>query len=474
MASSISSLGIGSNLDLSGLLDSLKSSEQSRLTPLKTQQSSFKSQLSAYGVLQGALEQVQTASEALGKADLYKSTQVASESEAFKVEGSADAVPGRYSVDVDRIAKAQSLVSAGQAAIDSPVGQGGTITLSLGDGAGNVSNSVDIAVDPADSSLEGLRDAINGADIGVNASIINDGSAAGYRIVLSSEQTGTDSQISVAVAEPAGETALSGLLAYDSATHSGSMQETVAAENASVRVNGVTVESQSNTLEEAIQGVTVTLSGTTEQSETITSSRDDGKIKKAFETFVSAYNRLQSVSSSLTSYGGEDGTNGVLIGDSTVRSIQTQLRGALNTPVEGSSFNALAQIGVSLQNDGTMEIDDDTFDAALADNRADVAALMSGDGSDENSGVAGMLGNALERLVGDNGLLSAAKTGTENRIDGLGDRMDSMQDSIDATIERYRQQFIELDSLMSSLNSTGNYLTQQLGMLNNNSSDNSN
>jgi len=474
MASSISSLGIGSNLDLSGLLDSLKSSEQSRLAPLKNQQASYKSQLSAYGVLQGALEQVQTASEALGKADLYKSTQISSEAKAFKVEGSAEAVPGRYTIDVDRIAKAQSLVSAGQAATDSTIGQGGTITLSLGDGAGNVSKSVDISVDPSDSSLDGLRDAINGADIGVNASIINDGSAAGYRLVLSSEDTGTNSQISVSVAEPDGESALSAVLSYDSAANSGAMQETVAADNASVRVNGITVESQSNTLEQAIQGVTVTLSSTTEQSETITSSRDDGKIKKAFETFVSAYNRLQSVSSSLTSYGGEDGTNGVLIGDSTVRSIQTQLRSALNTPVEGSSFNALAQIGVSLQNDGTMAIDDDTFDAALADNRADVAALMSGDASDDSTGVAGMIGNTLERLVGDNGLLAAVKTGTENRIDGLGDRLGRMQDSVDATIERYRQQFIELDSLMSSLNSTGNYLTQQLSMLNNNSSDNSN
>ncbi|MES1923815.1 flagellar filament capping protein FliD [Salinisphaera sp. T31B1] len=471
MASAISSLGIGSNLDLSGLLDSLKSSEQSRLTPLKNQQASYRSQLSAYGVLQGALQQIQTASKALGKATLYDSIQVSSAAEAFTVSGGAEAVPGRYAIDVDRIAQAQSLVSDGQAALDAPIGQGGTLTLSLGDSAGQTGDSVAITLGADGSSLEGVRDAINEAGIGINASIINDGSAAGYRLVLSSEDTGTEAQISVAVSEPAGETALTDLLSYDSGTGRGALTQTVAAENALLRVNGVTIESPSNTLDEAIQGMTLTLSSTTDTAQIVSSTRDDNKIKKAFETFVSAYNRFQGVAKSLTAYGGEDGGNGVLIGDSTVRSISNQLRGALNTPMADGGFSALAEIGVSLQSDGTMALDDDAFDTALAERRGDVADLMAGPPDTDAGGVAGLLGTTLERLVGDDGLLAAARSGTENRIDGLDERLSRMQDSVDATIARYREQFIQLDSLMSSLNSTGNYLTQQLSMLNNNRND---
>lgn len=470
MAASISSLGVGSNLDLSSLLSGLQQSEQSRLAPLQNMQASYQSRLSAYGVLQGALERLQGAAETLGKADIYDSTKLSTSAKAFSATVSDDAVAGSYTIDVDALAQAQSLVAAGQSASDETIGQGGTLTLSLGDAEGNIGETVDIELASEDSSLEGIRDAINGADIGVSASIINDGSDSPYRLVLSADETGTASQISLSVDEPAGETALSDLLAYDSTSATGALEQTVAARDASLIVNGIAITSQSNTVEGAIQGVTLSLSAETESSETLTATRDDDAIKGAFETFVSAYNRLQTISGSLTAYGGEDGNSGVLIGDSTVRSIQNQLRSALNTSVDGAAFSAMSQMGISLQTDGTMEIDDEVFDAALADNLGDVEALMRGDGSDTNTGVAGVLGNTLERLAGDNGLVAAATEGTENRLDGVADRMSRMQDSIDATVERYRQQFIELDSMMASLNSTSNYLTQQLSILNNNSS----
>ncbi|MES1938662.1 flagellar hook-associated protein [Salinisphaera sp. T5B8] len=462
-----SSLGIGSGLDLSSLLDGLRTSEQQRLVPLQKQASSYNTKFSAYGTLQSSFANFQSAAEALGKASLYEGVKTSVEGDAFSAVASEKADPGSYSIEVDQLARSQSLVSAGQASVDEQIGNGGTITLSLGNSAGNVSETVDIELDAADSSLSGIRDAINAADIGVNASIVNDGSGTPYRLVLSSNTTGTDSQISVSVAEnnDDGSTPLADLLDYDSAAGSGAMSETVAARDAQLSVNGIAVVSQTNRVEEAIAGVTLTLSKTTTEPQSLTATRDTDAVKSALQKFVKAYNSVNSISDKLTAFDAEKEISGVLLGDSTARTAETRVRGALNTPISGGTFSGLAEIGISLQRDGTMEIDDEALDEALANNLADVGQLMAG--SDGNDGLSQVLVSTLDAVAGDNGLLQSASDGMKQRIDRLGDRMEREQESIDATIARYQKQFVQLDSLMASINSTSNYLTQQFKSLSN-------
>ena len=395
MSSITSSLGIGSGLDLSSLLDGLQSAEQQRLVPLQTRASSYNTKLSAYGTLQSTLAGFQTAAEKLGDAALFSGVKTASSSEAFKASAGNNAEPGSYSLEVFELARAQSLVTAGQASTTDTIGNGGTITLSVGDADGNVSESVDIDIDIAaqDSSLSGIRDAINAADIGVSASIVNDGSDTPYRLVLSSNATGTDSQITLSVAEDnegstgggllgGGDapTPLADLLDYDSSSGEGQMTQTVAARNARIAVNGIDIQSQSNTVEDAIQGVTLTLSGTTAEPQTLTATRDTDSVKAALEGFVAAYNRVHALSEKLTAFDGEDKANGILLGDSTARAVETRVRSALNTPIAGGMFSGLAEIGVSLQRDGTMEIDDEALDDALANNLGGIGALLASEG----------------------------------------------------------------------------------------------
>ena len=392
MSSITSSLGIGSGLDLSSLLDGLQSAEQQRLVPLQTRASSYNTKLSAYGTLQSTLAGFQTAAEKLGDAALFSGVKTASSSEAFKASAGNNAEPGSYSLEVFELARAQSLVTAGQASTTDTIGNGGTITLSVGDADGNVSESVDIDIAAQDSSLSGIRDAINAADIGVSASIVNDGSDTPYRLVLSSNATGTNSQITLSVAEDnegAGggllgggdaPTPLADLLDYDSSTGEGQMTQTVAARNARIAVNGIDIQSQSNTVEDAIQGVTLTLSGTTAEPQTLTATRDTDSVKAALEGFVAAYNRVHALSEKLTAFDGEDKANGILLGDSTARAVETRVRSALNTPIAGGMFSGLAEIGVSLQRDGTMEIDDEALDDALANNLGGIGALLASEG----------------------------------------------------------------------------------------------
>lgn len=461
-----SSLGIGSGLDLSSLLDGLRSSEQQRLVPLQRQASSYNTKLSAYGTLQSSLANFQTAAEALGKASLYEGVKTTTDSDAFKAVANEKADPGSYSIEVQQLARSQSLVSAGQAGVDDKIGSGGKITLSLGDGAGNISETVDIDLADADSSLSGIRDAINAADIGVNASIVNDGSGTPYRLVLSSNTTGTASQISASVAENNGDgsTPLGDLLNYDSTAGSGAMSQTVAARDAKLSVNGIEIVSQTNRVEEAIEGVTLTLSKTTSEPQSLTATRDTDSVKAALDRFVKAYNSVNTLSDKLTAFDSEKEISGVLLGDSTARTAETRVRGALNTAISGGAFSSLAEIGVSLQRDGTMKIDDEKLDKALANNLADVGQLLAG--KDESGGLSKVLVSTLDAVAGEQGLLQSASNGMKTRIDNLTESMEREQESIDSTIARYQKQFVQLDSIMASINSTSNYLTQQFASLN--------
>jgi flagellar hook-associated protein 2 len=465
-----SSLGIGSGLDLGSLLEGLKSSEQQRLVPLENRAVSYNTKISAYGTLQSALSGFQSAAEALGDTALFQGVKTRSDSDAFTATAGTDATPGSYSIEVGPLARRQSLVSAGQASVEDSIGSGGTITLSLGDGAGDKSATAQIELGADDSSLAGIRKAINDADIGITASIVNDGSDTPNRLVLSSEATGTDSQISISVSEDNddGSTPLGDLLTYDSSAENGgnnaTMDQSVPARNASLSVNGIDIVSQSNTVEGAIQGVTLNLTGASSEPQTMSASRDTGAVKAALEKFVSAYNRVDKLSDNLTAFNGEDEARGILLGDSTVRNVNSQVRSALNTPVQGGAFSALAEIGISLQRDGTMAIDEPALDKALSDDMAGVSQLLAG--GDENAGLSSALVATLESVAGDKGLLQSASDGMQTRIDSLSDQMERKQESIDATVERYRKQFVQLDSIMANLNSTSNYLTQQFESLN--------
>lgn len=460
-----SSLGVGSGLDLASLLDGLKSAEQQRLAPLRTQASSYNTKLSAYGTLQSTLTNFKSSVEKLGESDLFRGVKMNSESEAFKASAATDADTGSYNIEVTQLARAQSLVTAGEPSTEAAIGNGGTITLSLGNAAGEVSETVDIDISAENSSLDGIRDAINAADIGVNASIVNDGSDKPYRLVLSSQATGTASQITVAVTENNGDTStpLGDLLNYDGVVASSNMTETVAARDAQLSVNGIAITSQNNTVENAIQGVTLTLTGTTTEPQSLSATRDTEAVKSALQSFVSGYNRVRTISDKLTAFNGEDSASGVLLGDSTARTVQTRVRSALNTPVEAGAFSSLAQIGITLQRDGSMEIDEEKLDAALASNLSDIEQLMVGNG--EARGLSTMLTGVVDEVAGEKGLLQNASDGMKSRIESLSERMERAQDSIDATIDRYRQQFVQLDTMMATLNSTQNYLSQQFEAL---------
>ncbi|WDY57905.1 flagellar filament capping protein FliD [Pseudomonas sp. PSKL.D1] len=448
---SITSLGVGSGLDLESILESLEESKTtSLLDPITTQEESVEAEISAYGTLTSALDALQTAAEALADASLYESLSTSISGSGVAVSTSSDAVAGSYSIEVTQLAQAQSLATDGISDTSSTLGTG-TLTLQVGD-----SDAVSITLDSSNNTLEGLRDAINAADAGVTATLVNDGSDTPYRLVLTSDSTGTESEMTVSYSSSDSSDLATSLF--------GNMTETVAAQDAELTINGIAITSQSNTVEEALQGVTLTLSATG-SSQTLTIERDTDTILDAITSFVDAYNDFVATVDELTAYDADAGTAGELLGDSTTRRISTELASDLYSEIGSGTFTYLSQLGIGLESDGTLSIDEDTLQSALDDNIDAVSEFFIG--TDESSGFITRMTDDLDNYLDeDTGLITAKTDSLDSKLDQLEERYEEKQALIDSEMERWREEFTELDTLISTLNSTADYLTTQFEALN--------
>lgn len=238
-----------------------------------------------------------------------------------------------------------------------------------------------VTIDNTNNSLQGIRDAINKANIGVTASIVSDGGTTPNHLVIKSNKTGATSSMKISVA---GDAAISNLLAYDPAGTQ-NMTQSTAAQSAALSVNGIAVTSATNTISSAVEGVTLNLSkiGTSN----LTVSANTGAVTSAVNAFVKAYNDLNSTIKKTTGYNADTKEAGVLLGDSSVRTIESQLRKMMATPLTGSSgsLTTLSKVGISIDKTGTMSVDTGKLAAAMNANMKDVAALFSSIGATSDS-----------------------------------------------------------------------------------------
>jgi flagellar hook-associated protein 2 len=443
---SISSLGIGSGLDLNGLLHQLNEAERSKLEPIKQQIQNQQVRISAYGELQGGLSGFQASAQALNDASLFQSLSATANGDAVQAAAGPEASPGLYAIEVEQLATAGSLATQRVESLDDTLNDGqATLELSFTDS--DLNHGVTIA---ENSTLEDVRDTINSdPEAAVNASIVNDGQ--GYRLALMSQKTGE--QASIVDAD------FDNLVTESALADKAVLQE---GQDAKFEVNGIAVESAGNQVDDAIQGVALSLER--EGSSTLTIEQDTKVVQQAVVDFVETYNELKGTAGRLTAYNGEDGQAGELIGDSTVRTIESRLRSDLSSGVtDAGDIGMLADIGISLRVDGTLELDEARLEAALMQDPDGVGAFFAGEAAAD--GMAGRLEATLDQLLDADGALEGAIGGAENRIESLNDRYTRTEQTIDATIARYQTQFSQLDGMIAQMNQTSAYLTEQLGML---------
>lgn len=461
----ISSIGIGSNLQLSDLLDQLQKAEQAPLDAINTQAKSYQTKLSAYSQVQSVLSAYQAAANKLSDAATFGAVKATvGTPDVMSVATAPKAVPGNYSITVNTLATAQSLVSGNVTDQKSAIG-GGELLFDFGEAlaTGGASTSTKKVTIPAGSSLEGMRDAINKAGIGVTASIVNDGSASPYRLVLTSEKTGTQATMRVSSTDAA----LNNVVAFDPAAAAGvnKMEQKVPPANATLKINGIDVVSQSNSVVDAAQGVTMNLAKTGTTSLVVT--RDNEAIKASVQAFVTAYNNIQNTAKSLTAFDTKAGTSAALTGDGTLRSIQSSLRSMLGGATDDSNGGkiTLIDVGIAFDKDGTMKLDDAKLTKALNNNLGGVTALFS---STTGSGGIGKQASAyIDSLSKTDGALKVAQDGITKTLKDLEKDYTRVQDRVTATVDRYKAQFTQLDLAVAQMNRTSSYLTQQFNALNN-------
>lgn len=457
---SISSLGVGSGMDLSSILDSLEAAEKASLKPISAQQSSFTAKLSAYGTLKNALVSFQTANTALNKADLFSATTTTSSSSAFSATTAGNAIAGKYTISVSQLAQAQTLTSKTSRTDNKTAIASADSTITIQQGGGKAAVKIDLSA--ANSSLSGIRDAINKADAGVSASIINVGNGQ-YRLSVTANDTGADNAMTISVS---GDTTLQSFMGYDASGNSG-MDVSVTAQNATLKVNNIDIENSSNVITDALEGITLNLNDTTTGNQTLTISKDTSKAEKAINDWVTAYNALQDTFASLTKYTAVDAgsdaqstNNGALLGDSTLRTIQTQLKSILSATSSSGSFKTLAQIGVTTDpSTGSLKVDSDKLKDALKTDATGVQEMIVGDG--KTTGITNMVGTNLTSWLSSKGIIQTATDGVSKTLNNLTAQYNAASDRIDSTVARYKAQFTQLDLLVNSLNSTSSYLKQQ-------------
>lgn len=399
----IASAGIGSNLDVNGIISQLMAVEQRPLLALTKQEASYQSKISALASLKGALSGFQTAVRGLSSASNFQTIKsTVADTSVLTASTVSTAAPGSYAIEVKQLAQAQKLTAAGQANTTDAIGSG-TITIDFGTisggtfdaetgkytGAGFASNgsgTKTVTIDASNNSLVGIRDAINAANLGVTATIVNDGSTNPYRLVLTSATAGASNSLKVSVAGDAG---LQNLLNHNPADNAGqNLSQTVAARSALLKVDGLEVSKNSNTISDMIQGVTLNLLKTNEGNPTtLTVTRDTSGIKTSVENFVKSYNDLHKTLKDLASYDSATQKAGVLLGDGAVMSIQRQLRNAFNMPLAGNvgDYKSLPQIGINFQTDGTLALDASKLQAAINAAPQNVVGLFASAGRPSDS-----------------------------------------------------------------------------------------
>lgn len=357
MAPLISFGGLASGLDTQAIIDALVGARRRPIDLLEDRKAEFDFLKSAYESLRDKLTALEDAASELAKSTKLLAFE-ASSSDPTVVTATADgsAAEGSFSVQVTSLAKAKVDASGGYADFDTTSVGSGTIKITVG------GTTTDVVIDPSASTLEDVRDAINQADAGVTATIVNEGTGASpYKLVVSADQTGT------ANAQTIDLSAFSGSLAFTTVQ---------AAADASLTVNGISVTRSENEIDDVVPGVT--FQALSLGSATVTLSPDYSAIEEKIEDYVAAHNDLVDYVNSQIEVDPDTQTGGPFNGESAVRSIKSQILSKISLAgFPGGSLSSLAEVGLELEADGTLTFDSTKFEQAAKTNLADVTALLT-------------------------------------------------------------------------------------------------
>ena len=468
----ITSLGIGSGIDINSIVNQLVALERRPLQLMKNDATRLQTQVSSFGRMQSLYSGLQSASNALNDAKLWtRSAATSSDATAVSSTGGNDAAAGNYAVTVQALASSQTVASGSNFAAATALVGSGTLTFQLGSwnadqtGFTDKPDSAAVMVDvTATDTLQSLRDKINASSAGVTASIVSD--ASGVRLSLRSASTGAENGFRISAAE-SGAPGLA-RLAYDPLSGPGEMTLTQSAGNARAVINGIAVVSASNELSGVIEGLTLRLRKETATPVDIAVTSDRTAVSAAVKTFTDAYNDLARYLGEQTRFDAATQTGGPLQGDSAVTSLQSRLRGPLNAQSGASTaFARLSDAGLELQRDGTLKINQTKLDGAM-DRLAELQKAFTNTdiANPANAGFTRRFAELATQVLASDGSLSTRTAGLKKLIDKNSDNQTRLNDRVERFQQRLVQQYTAMDANVARLNALQSYLSQQIAALN--------
>lgn len=343
---------------------------------LERNQEKVTTELDALKYLQTNLNAFNTYVTDLSSPDLFQQLNATSANENIvSVTAQAGAALGSYQVESRQLAQSHTTVFDNTFASTSSSVTNGTLSFTAG------GQQHDITIDGTNNTLEGLQKYINNGDFGVSAAVINNGS--GYQLMMTSQTSGAAGEIVFGGTPP----------------ELSSQTTTAVAQDAEMVLNGLTLTSSTNTFDQVIDGVTFQLSSASIGTQnTVTIDQSTEQVDEAIRSFVDVYNQLDTILDELGSYNSSDLTEaeleseeyqyfGDLAGSSLLRSVKDQVKASMSGAIDelGGNLNSLAQVGISFDREGQLNIDEGTYNSALASNLEAVSNLFSKGGSTDDN-----------------------------------------------------------------------------------------
>jgi flagellar hook-associated protein 2 len=469
---------VSGGLDVQGIVDNLIYVAQEPIRRMQKQSTQFQNKISAFQTINTKLSTVLDKVNAiLFKGDsvplqtpfsfedrlagsVFSSVSASSSDEtAVKATGTKGSASGSFSISVTDLASAETTAAQNVADTSTTTFGTGTLSIQVGSGA-----AVEVSIDGSNNTLEGIRKAINAADAGVTATIVNDGTPdTPYRLIVSSNETGTANAFTITSNLAGGGQALT-------------FSEVHAATNAAFQVNGINVTKNSNTVTDVIDGVTLNLVSKTSSPVVVSVEPNADAIVAALRELVTAYNDVNAAIRTQTTYDATTKTAGILSGDSTVRSIQSSLQTLLTQAISNSysSYAVLGQVGFEFNRDGNVSLNESKLRVALAENPTSVAALFLGSGSPPSGDTPGVEGaspivNLRSRLrtLTDSltGPIHSATDGLNTSIKNIQTRIADYQERLEIRRELLVAEYSRADEALKLLNVNQSSLSGQLGAL---------
>lgn len=469
--------GIGSGMDIKAMVDAITNAERApKQSQLANLEKKTTTQLTSLGQLKSAISNFQSALSTLNSPSSFLArTATSSDSKVMTASVSQSAQAGSYKVEVLQLASTSKVALAaidGKAKLNT-----GTLDIKVGD------TEVGITIDSTNNTLDGMRDAINeaGKSAGVSATIITDDH--GSRLVLSSSKAGEGNDITVAVEEtgvvedgvsltdlayagPATKPELEHFAGEDDpdtafadalADYEKGGQTLATAQSAKLTIDGLAVTRDSNTIDDAVAGLSFNIKSA--GSSTLTIAKDEAGVEANVKKFVDAYNTLMTFINTETNVTPVNDTSkpvvGALVGDSSVRSLVNTIRSELVSPQGEGAIRALADMGITTKKDGTLEMDSDKVKKAVSTDFEGVAAYFTGD-----NGLTSRLGDKLKPYTDGGGILESRTDSLQATIDKVDKQKEDLDTRMKAVEERLYKQFNAMDSLVAQLMSTSDSLTQ--------------